>query len=60
MKKNIGSWDKAARLIIGAVLLLLVYTGQARWWGLVGLVLVVTGALSFCPLYAILGRGQRR
>jgi hypothetical protein len=60
MKKNIGSWDKAARLVIGAVLLLLVYTGQARWWGLVGLVLLVTGALSFCPLYALLGIGRRR
>jgi hypothetical protein len=55
MQKNIGSIDRAARLVVGIVLLALVYAGPARWWGLVGLVLIATASVSFCPLYTILG-----
>ena len=57
MTKNIGSIDKALRMVLGLALLslLLVLDGPARWWGLVGLVPLLTGLVSFCPLYALLG-----
>jgi hypothetical protein len=57
MSKNIGSIDRALRLVLGVALLslLLVLDGPSRWWGLLGLVPLLTGAVSFCPLYAALG-----
>jgi hypothetical protein len=57
MKPNIGSVDRIARIIVGAGLLslLLFLEGNARWWGLVGLVPLMTGLFSFCPLYTLLG-----
>lgn len=57
MKPNIGSVDRIARIIVGAGLLslLLFLEGNARWWGLVGIVPLMTGLFSFCPLYTLLG-----
>lgn len=57
MTKNVGLLDKALRVVLGLALLslLLVLDGPARWWGLVGLVPLVTGLVSFCPLYVMLG-----
>lgn len=57
MKPNIGSVDRIARIIVGAGLLslLLLLEGNARWWGLVGIVPLMTGLFSFCPLYTLLG-----
>jgi Protein of unknown function (DUF2892) len=59
MRKNIGGIDRSIRLIVGIVLLALVYAGPARWWGLIGIIPLVTGWLSFCPLYALLGIGRK-
>jgi hypothetical protein len=57
MKANVGGLDKIARIAVGAALLsLLVFLeGNARWWGLVGLVPLLTGIFGFCPLYTVLG-----
>jgi len=57
MKANVGGIDKVLRMVVGAVLLALVFVleGNARWWGLVGLVPLITGYAGFCPLYALLG-----
>lgn len=57
MKQNVGSIDRFARVVIGLLLLslILVLEGNARWWGLVGLVPLVTGLAGSCPLYSILG-----
>lgn len=58
MKKNVGQTDKWVRLILGAALVVLFFLIQSgwRWAGLiVGLVLVVTALVNFCPLYAMLG-----
>jgi Protein of unknown function (DUF2892) len=59
MKKNVGMLDRSLRVILGVVLLALVYTGPARWWGLIGIVPLVTGLMSYCPLYAVLGIGRK-
>ena len=57
MKANVGGIDKVLRMVAGTVLLALVFVldGSARWWGLVGLVPLLTGFVGYCPLYALLG-----
>lgn len=57
MKSNVGSVDKIVRYIIGIILLLLLFIlkGNARYWGLLGLIPILTAAFGFCPLYKIFG-----
>ncbi len=57
MKQNVGSIDRFVRVALGIVLLalMLVLEGNARWWGLVGLVPLLTGIFGTCPLYSIFG-----
>ncbi len=57
MKKNVGSADKVVRIVIGLGLLgfALFSDSPARWWGLVGVVPLLTAALGNCPLYSIVG-----
>jgi hypothetical protein len=55
MKKNVGTADRVARIIIGIGLLSITVIGPKTLWGLVGLVPLLTGAFSFCPLYPIVG-----
>lgn len=62
--QNVGTPDRIARLIIGALLILAPFvTGWAFFanplfmWGslVVGAVLIATALFSFCPIYAALG-----
>lgn len=55
MKKNVGTLDRWIRIVLGIVLLSLLFLlqGGARWIGLIGLIPLVTGIVSFCPLYAL-------
>lgn len=57
MKLNIGPVDRYLRIAVGIGLLamMLLLEGDARWWGLVGLVPLVTGLVGNCPLYSMLG-----
>ncbi len=57
MKANVGSIDKALRVLMGIALLALVFVleGPARWLGLIGLVPLATAAFGFCPAYALFG-----
>ncbi|SEH69398.1 YgaP family membrane protein [Paracoccus alkenifer] len=60
MQANIGNTERIVRLIVGVVLVLLPFlTGFAPVWTwvsvIVGLVLVGTAAVRFCPLWKILG-----
>jgi hypothetical protein len=53
MKKNVSSVDRLIRIILGLVIAILgVYFNS--WWGLIGLVLLATGLLKFCPIYSLL------
>lgn len=54
MQKNIGSIDKTVRLLAGLAIIGAGVYFQS-WWGAVGLVLVATAAMSWCPPYALLG-----
>ena len=54
---NIGSLDRALRILAGMALFVLGYLGYLGtlgWVGvLVGGILLVTAVFSFCPLYGI-------
>ncbi|WP_072374156.1 DUF2892 domain-containing protein [Hyphomicrobium sp. NDB2Meth4] len=55
MLKNVGTWDRTARIILGLALLSLVIIGPRTWWGLVGLLPLITGLARLCPAYSIGG-----
>ncbi len=66
MIKNVGSTDRLIRLIAGLILLIIAvpslagmaFMGLGGWaWliGLVGLVLVATALMNFCPAYTLIG-----
>jgi len=59
MKLNMGMADRVARALIGLLLIAAVLKGVIGWWGWLGVVLVGTAAVSFCPLYALLGISSR-
>lgn len=54
MKPNIGSVDRTLRIIIGLALLGAGYYFKT-WWGLVGVVPILTALVRFCPAYLPLG-----
>lgn len=55
MQINMGSVDRAIRLVAGIALLALLalYDAPARWWGLLGIPLVVTALIGWCPAYTL-------
>ncbi|MBO9464898.1 hypothetical protein TRP8649_02166 [Pelagimonas phthalicica] len=52
--KNVGGFDKIARIVIGALLIVGALMGYG-WWMWIGVVPLVTGLLGSCPLYSIFG-----
>jgi len=62
MKANVGSIDRVARVVIGLGLLSVIFLvdGPSRWFGLIGLVPLLTAGISFCPLYTVLGLSTAR
>lgn len=55
MTRNLGQLDRIARLVLGALLVILALTGTIGIWGYLGLVLVGTAFVNFCPIYKVLG-----
>lgn len=51
MKQNLGTTDRVLRILIGSVLVGAVIFGQAGAWGWLGIVLVLSGIIRFCPFY---------
>ncbi len=52
---NEGPVDRVLRVLIGIALLSLVFAGPKTWWGLFGIVPLITGLAGTCPLYTLLG-----
>ncbi len=52
---NEGGVDRAARVVVGLVVLSLVFVGPKSMWGLAGVVPLLTGLAGWCPVYALLG-----
>ncbi len=55
MKTNVGGIDKIARIVVGALLILLALTGTIGAWGWIGVLPLATGLLNTCPAYSLLG-----
>lgn len=57
MKANVGGIDRLLRVLVGIVLLALIFVleGDARWWGLIGIMPLTTGLFRFCPAYTLVG-----
>ena len=57
MNRNVGSVDRAVRVLIGLGLLAFaLYSGyQYAWIGYIGIVPILTAVFSSCPLYSVLG-----
>lgn len=55
MKKNVGGVDRALRIVAGLVLISLAATGQIGAWGWLGIIVLATGAFSFCGAYTLFG-----
>jgi len=51
---NIGSTDKIIRIIAGIVILILGYVYHT-WWGLIGIVPILTVITGRCVLYYLFG-----
>lgn len=54
LKKNVGYIDSVIRATLG-VLIVLAGVYFQNWWGFLGLILVFSGGLSFCPIYKMAG-----
>ena len=57
MTSNVGGIDRMLRIVVGIALfsLFFVLEGNARYLGLIGLVMLATGIFRFCPAYTLLG-----
>lgn len=54
MKKNVGSADKILRYVLGVVIIAAGIYFKS-WWGVVGIVPIVTATVGFCPAYLPFG-----
>lgn len=65
MTRNVGTIDRAIRIVLGLVLIAFALgwifpaTGF-NWIGWLGLVLIATALVSSCPAYSLLGTSTRQ
>lgn len=57
MKANVGGIDRVLRVIVGLGLLSLfvILEGNAKYFGLIGVVPLFTAVLGWCPAYTLFG-----
>lgn len=55
MKSNVGGIDKALRILVGILLIILALAGTIGAWGWIGVVPLATGLFNFCPAYKLVG-----
>ena len=55
MTRNEGTIDRSLRVIVGLVLIALAVTGTFSPWGWIGIVPLLTGLVSICPIYSLVG-----
>ena len=54
MQCNVGKTDRMIRMIAGVVIIGAGFYFQS-WWGAIGIIPLMTGALRWCPPYSLLG-----
>jgi len=55
MKRNMGTIDRALRAIVGIALIAMVFVGPKTPWGWVGVILLGTSIMGYCPPYQLFG-----
>ncbi len=57
MTENVGTIDRAIRIVVGLALLsMLIFAGSEwKWLGLIGLVPLITALAGRCPAYSLMG-----
>ncbi len=53
--KNEGSVDRFVRVLAGLVVVGLSYFGSHSWLAILGMILLITGLVGFCPIYRLFG-----
>lgn len=55
--KNVGNLDRVIRIVIGLGILSLLFIldGNVKFFGLIGLIPLITSSVGFCPLYKLFG-----
>lgn len=59
MLKNVGGIDRTLRILLGLALIAWGIYAQ-NWLGAIGVVLLVTGLVSWCPVYLPFGLSTRK
>lgn len=54
MKTNVGKVDMWIRIILGVIIIALGIYYQ-NWWGVVGVLPLLTAFIRWCPLYLLFG-----
>jgi hypothetical protein len=55
MRANVGSIDRVLRVAVGVTLISLAILGKLGPWAYIGIVPLLTGLVSWCPAYRLLG-----
>ncbi|MDE0852849.1 MAG: DUF2892 domain-containing protein [Nevskia sp.] len=55
MNANVGTLDRAARLLLGLGLIAAAALGWIGWWGFLGVIPMATAVIRFCPAYRLFG-----
>jgi hypothetical protein len=57
MEKNMASWDRILRVILGVIFVVLAVQKGGAWWilGVLGIIFILTSIVGFCPVYKIVG-----
>ncbi|MGA9225960.1 MAG: DUF2892 domain-containing protein [Mesobacillus sp.] len=62
LKANVGKIDQVIRIVLGLILISLFFLldGILKYIGIIGLVLVLTSFIKFCPLYTLFGINTKK
>jgi hypothetical protein len=58
METNVGKLDCTLRVLAGLLMVILAATEIIGAWGWLGLMLIATGAMRFCPVYTLFGKSN--
>jgi len=54
MKRNIGTSDRIFRIAAGLAIIIIGLVAQS-WWGIIGIVSIITASVGHCPAYLPFG-----
>ena len=54
MEKNIGESDRIFRFAAGIAIIIIGIVAKS-WWGIIGIVPIITASISHCPVYLPFG-----